>query len=155
DPMIANGAFIIGERERFPTSVLLLESGTPILAFEVARPGIAQISESPLNDTLGDLQRPGVVRFPQRLELLLQRVRTGLLLPFACLELGVLLVPCCQAPVVDKSAGACCSSQIAFLLRRWVQADLVGGDPGRCHRPTPPSLLFGGAASWTMCTYLV
>ena len=71
--MIANGAFIIGESERFPAPVLLLESGAPILPCEEARPGIPQVSEGPLNDTLGHLQRPGIVLFPNRLEALLQR----------------------------------------------------------------------------------
>src|SRR5215467_8521743 len=131
--MIANAELIVGECERFPTLVLLLESGALILPLEVARPGITQVSEGTLNHTLGHLQCPGIVRFPNRLEVLLQRVRTGLLLPYACLVLGVLLVPCGQAPVVDKSACACCPSQIGLPLRRWVQADLVGRDPGRCH----------------------
>ena len=94
-----------------------LNLGAPILAFEVARPGIIQVSEGPLNDTLGHLQRPGIVRFPNRLEVLLQRVRTGFLLAFAFFELRVLLVPFRQAPVVDKAARAGRPSQIDLPLQ--------------------------------------
>jgi hypothetical protein len=78
-------------------------------------------------------QYPGQVR-----SVLLQECG-GLLVSCAVLVLSVLLVPFCQAPVVYKSARPSCSAKILFLLRRWVQTDLVGFDPGRCHRPTPPN----------------
>jgi hypothetical protein len=114
--MIAKAERIVGQRERFPALVLLLEPGAPVLPLEEACPGIIQVSEGTLNDTFRDLQRPGKVRFPQRLEVLFQRVGSGFLIPFACLELRVLLVPCGQAPIVDKSAGACCPAQIGLPL---------------------------------------